>query len=69
MHILLTQSYFIQGEKQWLLDSLKKCSTCKMLSSKVYVPSSAALLPKGKNKVWQIDYIGAFPPDTQTGHW
>lgn len=64
----ITRNYFIPNLDKWLKEMKNKCAACKMTTRNIPPPATAAMLPPQKCLVWQIDYIGKFPPDSSTGH-
>ena len=61
--------YYILKKREWLTRKSKECKVCEQVKKKKVVPASAPFLADAKEKLWQMDYIGKFPPDAQTGHW
>lgn len=62
-------AYFVPKLRDWLSRKVRECKICDQVRKKKVVPPSAPFLSEEKRKLWQIDYIGKFPNDAQTGHW
>lgn len=62
-------AYHVPKLREWLSRKVQECKICDQVRRKKVVPASAPFLAAEKEKLWQIDYIGKFPNDAQTGHW
>ena len=65
----MKMGYHVPKLREWLSRKVKECKICVQVRNKKVVPPSAPFLAAEKKKLWQIDYIGKFPNDAQTGHW
>lgn len=65
----MKMGYHVPKLREWLSRKVKECKICVQVRNKKVVPPSAPFLAAEKEKLWQIDYIGKFPNDAQTGHW
>lgn len=64
----IQKGYFVKDLRNWLQRKIAECPTCAILRKKQEVPPSATLVPEHPLEAWQIDYIGSFPCDSETGH-
>ena len=69
MRLKICRTYFVQNLENWLSEKKRSCEACRLVSREKMQPMRAALLPEKKLLVWQVDYIGQFPPDSETGDW
>lgn len=62
------QVYYVKNMREWIEHNLQQCKACnfKKNGQDNYVPHYA-VLPKKPLEIWQVDFIGSFPADSQTG--
>ena len=67
MELMILREYYMPSLRKWLTEMKRSCHTCKQTVIPVVPPPTAAELPKTPCVMWQMDYIGPFPPDSNTG--